>query len=179
MHDIYGKDVGATIDFHKFGHIDGSTHEAIHPWPEDTRVSAGGGVVFAKEGNYTTLFMEVYPPGASFIRGEGATPQECEESCWDQYQKALRCPSGTHEWESRKYRNGAGFCKHCGTFKSDAFTGEQLGQLCQTCGVGTTYHWAEVDGKMIFQCKEHAPKPDPERWIEDLLRNLGASHDDA
>ena len=111
MRDLYGKDTGTTIDFRAFGGVGGAMHEAAHPWPESTRVSAGNGVVFSRNGNYTTLFMEVYPPGAS--------------------------------------------------------------------GVGTTYHWAEVDGKMIFQCKEHAPKPDPERWIEDLLRNLGASHDDA
>lgn len=155
MYDIYGRDIGTTIEFRKFGGAPESTHKAAHPWPRETNVSAGNGVVFSKSGNYTTLFMEVYPPGASFIRGEGETPQECEESCWKQYQKALNCPAGEHEWEARDYRNGAGFCKHCGTFKADAFTGEQLGQFCHICGVGTTYSWKDAPDGVVFSCKEH------------------------
>lgn len=143
----------------------GPTHAAIHPWPADTLVSAGHGVVLVRgeDRSYQTLFMEVYPPGASFIRGEGATVEECEASCWAQYQRALHCVDGhTHHWEPRRtgpdgspghrYTNGAGFCRYCATFESQAFTGEQLGQHCRVCGAGTTWH-ADDDG---WLCRDHA-----------------------
>jgi hypothetical protein len=153
------EDVGNIIDFRTFGPV-----EAQHPWPAETVVSAGRGVVFitnAKEGepqSYRTLFMEVYPPGAGFIRGEGATPEECENAAWAKYELAIFCTDGrgVHCFVPRAYKNGAGFCSFCSTFKSDAFTGEQLGQLCRVCGTGTTHHWEETaEGEFEFLCKDH------------------------
>lgn len=159
MKDIYGADIGTTIPFNRYGND--MDHPAQYPWPAETQVSAGRGVVLSKEPgkSYSTLFMEVYPPGASFIRGEGTTAAECEDSAWKQYLSALSCPgteSMQHEFEPRGYKNGAGFCKHCNTFKSEAFTGEQLGQHCLVCGIGTTYHWQrDDDGEFEFLCREH------------------------
>lgn len=155
-----GHDIGTSIDFRSLGN-----YEARHPWPAETIVSAGPGIVFTRKAStgerssYSTPFMEAYPPDAAFIRGEGETPAACEDSAWAKYQLALNCSdgSGTHDWESRGYQNGAGFCSRCNTFGSDVFTGEQLGQLCRDCGAGTTWH-AEKDGAgTVWLCKEHTP----------------------
>lgn len=136
MRDIYGRDVGSTISFR--GAI--PDQEMRHPWPDETHVSAGRGVVFVRgtTDSYRTLFIEVYPPGASFIRGEGETPEQCEDACWAKYQLALNCVEGhEHKWApyvTRKdgtagdrYKNGAGFCVHCNTFATEVFTRENLG----------------------------------------------------
>jgi len=154
-----GADIGTTVNFRTVG-----PYEARHPWPTETVVSAGGGRVFirnAKPGSptsYGTLFMEVYPPGAAFIRGEGSTVEECENAAWGKYQLALNCTDGrsVHDWEPREYKNGAGFCTRCKTFGADVFTGAQLGQFCDVCGEGTTYDWdMSSDKTTIFHCKKH------------------------
>ncbi|MGI8306985.1 hypothetical protein [Saccharopolyspora hattusasensis] len=163
MYDIMlGRDIGDQI---KFLSID--THQARHPWPPETIVSAGKGVVVQRHPKpgeprtHTTFFMEIYPPGAAFIRSEGQTPAECEDSAWAQYQHALDCTDGTgrHDWESRGYRNGAGFCSRCNTFDPQVFTGEQLGQHCRVCQTGTTCHWEtdEATGQVSFLCADHCP----------------------
>ncbi|WP_405749158.1 hypothetical protein OG232_04000 [Streptomyces sp. NBC_01411] len=159
-----GQDIGTTIDFRGQG-----PYEARHPWPIETSVSSGSSVVLihnAKEGDRTsctTLFMEVYPPGAAFIRGEGVTPEVCEDAAWVKYQRVLNCAdgSGSHKWEARGYRNGAGFCCRCGTFGSQIFAGEQLDHFCRVCGTGTTYH-CDTDkaaGTTTFLCEEHYKTP--------------------
>ena len=157
-----GRDIGASIVFRSLG-----DYEARHPWPAETIVSAGVGIVFTRKAetrersSYSTPFMEVYPPGASFIRGEGETPTACEDAAWAKYQLALNCSdgSGTHDWEPRGYRNGAGFCSRCGTFGSEVFSGDQLGQFCRECGVGTTFHWDRAAaGAEEFLCEEHFAK---------------------
>lgn len=167
---ISGEDVGTTIEFRGQG-----AHQAQHPWPETTIVSAGKGLVFRRgtRESYRTLFIEVYPPGASIIRGEGETFEACENAAWTKYQNALSCPAsedGSHQWVPRGHKNGAGFCAHCNTFKSKAFTGQDLGQFCDTCGVGTTYHWdTNAAGEEIFLCEEHTPEPDPDEDDIDVL----------
>lgn len=157
MHDLYGADIGTTIAFRRHGH-----HGAVHPWPPETRVSAGRGVVFVRGTDrvYTTLFMEVYPPGAAFIRGEGATTQECEDAAWAKYQLAISCQ---HEWEPRGYLNGAGLCRICNTFGTRLFTGEQLGQYCRVCSEPTTHHWETRDSVTTFLCARHTPVPSWDR----------------
>lgn len=159
MFDLYGNVIGDTIDFRGHGSL-----TAQFPWPPTTVVSAGQGVVFSKTTDtYSTLFMEVYPPEGGFIRGEGPTPEACEAAAWEKYQRQVDCVDGhSHQWEPRGYKNGAGFCKHCGTFKSGAFTAEELGQFCQ-CGVATTWSWAEVDGEMVFGCEHHPVKRPPDQ----------------
>lgn len=166
------KDIGTTIDF-RAGFGEPRTHEARHPWPAETVVSAGSGIVFrrnAKEGeprSYSTLFMEVYPPGACFIRGEGESTEACEEAAWAKYQLALNCSdgSGTHDWEPRGYHNGAGFCSRCSTFGSEVFTAEQLGQHCRICGTATKYHWHKNadTGDQEFLCEGHYEEHKPAR----------------
>lgn len=176
MRDLMSRgDIGNTIDFRTRG-----SYEARHPWPAETIVSAGGGIVFvrnAPEGeprSYSTLFMEVYPPGAAFIRGEGKDEAACEDAAWAKYQLALNCSdgSGSHDWEPRKYRNGAGFCSRCSTFGSKVFTGEQLGQLCRDCGAGTTWHMEKDGEEVVWLCKEHAPEPELFESMEELMDAL-------
>lgn len=140
-------------------------------WPQDCYVQGGdGGLVLPKgslskflngepvntEGAYFTSFVEAFPINPdTFIRGEGATIAEAEQQAWARYQQYLSCPGSTgHEFEARGYRNGAGFCMHCGMFASKVFTPEQLGLYCATCGVPT--FWSEVDGKTY--CRDHKPK---------------------
>lgn len=132
--------------------------EARHPWPQGCEVQGGtSGLVIVKGGEpYTTAFVEAFPD--TFIRGEGATVQEAEDACWAQYQKRVGCPG--HEWEARNYKNGAGFCKHCGTFGSKVFTPEQLGLFCKVCGVPT--YWSRQNDD--FFCPEHATDRDTE-WF--------------
>jgi hypothetical protein len=172
---ITGADVGTTIDFRDFG-----VYEAQHPWPVETTVSAGRGIVFVRKPkpgeptSYLSMFMEVYAPGAAFIRGEGETPEDCENAAWATYQLALYCsgPGGVHAWEPRGYSNGAGFCVHCNTFKSDVFTGEGLGQHCEICQVGTTYDWEKNDaGDVVFRCKEHHVRSEKMKGLLGMLES--------
>ena len=129
-------------------------HVPQHPWPVGTAMSAGrSGVVLSKSGSYQTAFWEVYPlDPQTVIRGEGATVQEAEDNAWAQYQRIVD-PGHEHEFETRGYRNGAGFCKHCGLFMVDVFTLEEIGSLCHVCQTPT--YWV-VDGDRLY-CEEHAP----------------------
>lgn len=141
-------------------------------WPAGTFVQGGDrGAVFTRRGGYVTAFVEVGPPGGGFIRGEGPNVECAERVAWLKYAEEAACPG--HEYEPRGYTNGAGFCRHCGRFGSHAFTGEQLGQHCSVCGVGTTYgqyspdaYWDPDQHRIInpgpredrvWRCEEHAP----------------------
>ena len=123
--------------------------ESQYDWPNGTFVQAGfKGLVVSSDPNkpsYTTSFVEAFP-NETFIRGEGETLEEAEKAAWHKYLEHSACPG--HEWESRGYQNGGGFCKHCNKFGSKVFTGEQLGQYCNYCGVGTTY------GETVLQYSE-------------------------
>lgn len=129
--------------------------EAQHPWPSETFLQGGGcGVVFTKTGSYETAFVEAYSDTLGFLRGEGKTWQEAEDDAWRHAQRVLACPGPTgHEWEDRGYRNGGGFCRHCGRFGSNVFTPADLGCFCSVCGVPTFWH---RDGDE-FRCEEHTP----------------------
>lgn len=142
-----------------------------HDWPEDMFIQGGEhGVVGVRSTGktYTTAFVEAFPD--TFIRGEGATIVEAEDMAWEKYQRQLACSA--HEYEARGYTNGLGICKKCSRSESDVFTGEQLGQFCATCGVGTTYScysdkaiwdaemgWirdpATKEDKLNWYCEEH------------------------
>lgn len=93
---ITGRDIGNTINFRPEG-----DYEVRHPWPAETTVSAGRGVVFVRKpkdgqrASYGTLFMEVYPPGAAFIRGERENAEDCGDAAWAKYQLALNCTDGS------------------------------------------------------------------------------------
>lgn len=123
-------------------------YECKKDWSEDCFVQCGdSGVVFSKEGNYTTAFFEAFPRNPdTFIRGEGATIEEAEQQAWDKLQKYSGCTN--HEWEKRGYTNGAGFCKHCNMFASHVFLIETT---CCVCNKVSNY--SSYGGKTY--CKEH------------------------
>lgn len=155
MLDLYGRDIGTTLPF---GH-GSEPHPARHPWPEGTRVSAGGS---ARRGSY---FLEVYPPGQdTLIRGDGGTPGQAEDAAWNRYRRHVHCPdtaNGSHQWAPGRYRNGVGVCP-CGARRSHVFTAEDLGQICHTCGVGTLDPRIESG---VILCPEHSV---PE-WESELM----------
>jgi hypothetical protein len=109
--------------------------------------------------SYITAFFEAFPNNPKcFIRGEGKTIQEAEESCWQKYQKILNC---NHEMERRDRKDGYGYCKHC-SYSSTVF--EPLTKCCK-CGKSTSY---TQDYKGKWYCQKHnrfKPKnPNPRIW---------------
>lgn len=185
---ITGQEIGHTI---ARGNPDRTPAPARMPWPDDVRLQGGGiGLVIRRDpakgepGSYTTAFVEAFVAG-SFIRGEGPTIVEAEQSCWDGYQRLLHCPgpTGEHSWKpgrTRKsgfdpYRNGAGFCEHCDAFRSGLFTAEQLGQFCEACGEPTMWHHErDADGADRFLCETHAPKDPRLDYLTDEAVDVSA-----
>lgn len=109
--------------------------------------------------SYTTAFFEAFPKNPScFLRGEGKTIEEAEESCWKKYQKVLNC---NHEMERRDRTDGYGYCKHC-SYSSMVF--EPLTKCCK-CGKPTAY---TKDYKGNWYCEKHKhaklKNPNPSRW---------------
>lgn len=110
-----------------------------HDWPLSTVWNLNGSLDPTVNQMYGlgSVSMEVFthePENAATMLGaDGITFEECEEKCWEKYQEYQRCqhtftresPDGVH------YTNGAGFCKHCGMFKSKAFEPETV---CTACG---------------------------------------------
>lgn len=139
-----------------------------HDWPEGMFIQGGEhGLVIArsKGETYITAFVEAFPD--TFIRGEGKSITEAEDNAWEQYQKELSC--GIHEYETRGYTNGAGFCKKCDQFQSKVFTGEQLGQFCIVCGVGTYRCYSDKaywDAEMGW-VRDPGKKKDKVKWYCD------------
>lgn len=95
-------------------------------WEEDAFVQWGrSGLVLRADkrgGCYGTAFFEAFPPRDSFIRGEGATLETAEAKAHAQWLKVSACRrSGGHSLSRGKYTNGAGVCRRCGGFVSEAF----------------------------------------------------------
>lgn len=144
-----------------------------HPWPAGTFLQAGSTYarvpataahkadpdVYVHEGHALVesgRFMEAFPETPStFLRGEGATFIAAEDALWARWTRITGCgsPSGSHEYETRGYRNGAGICVHCGLFSSGVFDLKEIGSVCAVCGVGT--YW-DIVGELLY-CQEHAP----------------------
>jgi hypothetical protein len=113
----------------------------------------------ASKESYTTAFFEAFPrnPGC-FLRGEGKTIDEAEESCWNQYQKVLNCK---HEMERRNRTDGYGYCKHC-SYSSTVF--EPLTKCCK-CGKPTAYSQDHKGGWYCEKHKRFKPKdPNAKSW---------------
>jgi hypothetical protein len=150
----------------------GKPYDCKKEWPDDCFVQCGDtGIVFGRSGSlenvmtadnvlgalseeivdektYTTAFFEAFPKEPNtFIRGEGKNVEEAEENAWNDFQKFSLCDK--HEFEKRGYKNGAGFCKHCGMFASDAFEPENK---CIICGK-PTYYTNDIDDN--WYCEEH------------------------
>lgn len=155
-------------------------YECQYPWPEDCPIQGGDSGIVLPKGSlekaltdpkeslkvvaaalgqpstqecYRTAFVEAFPRNPdTFIRGEGSTLEEAETDAWDQFLKVNRCSE--HEYERKGYTNGAGFCKHCGMFKSKAF--EPTTKCCK-CGSPTNYSADRVGN---FYCnKDYSSNP--------------------
>jgi hypothetical protein len=141
-----------------------------YAWPEDCMIQGGThGTVFSRtRPTYTTAFFEAFPRNPdTFLRGEGETVTDAEHDAWQKWQRILNCPSPTgHEYETRGYRNGSGFCKHCNLFMGNVFDLASIGSVCTVCGVGT--YWTVRDDKIY--CETHAPPradDDPLKWLDE------------
>lgn len=132
-----------------------SDYDSPHDYG-DARVQGGnnGLVIDSKDTtrSYRTAFVEAFIDN-SFVRGEGKTLEEADDACWAKIVKRRSCSE--HEFIPRSYTNGAGFCKHCGYFASNWFTGEDLGQLCDVCGKGCLEFRIYKTEK--WYCSEHYP----------------------
>jgi hypothetical protein len=133
----------------------GHNHEGHEPccaWPADCYVQWGSkGIVFRRDGGktYQTAFFEAFPQ--TFIRGEGATVADAERSAFAQFQRFQACAG--HEFERRGYTNGAGFCKHCGMFKSKVFAPTTT---CSVCSEPTDYSYGvDADKVAHWYCENH------------------------
>lgn len=154
------------------GQIRNTSYSISCAWPEGTSIQGGRVLREGEDGLQHDLhFVEVSTPPHGYFRAEAPTMAAAEQAAFARYQLSAQCPG--HEWQARGYTNGAGFCRHCGVFGSNVLTGEQLGQHCHTCGVGTTYgqysthaYWDAQRFQVInpgpreewaFFCAEHAP----------------------
>ena len=102
---------------HKWKDADYSPH---HAWSDETRVQWGSsGVVIGGPKAYTTAFFEAFPPDADdaggFIRGEGKTIADAENSAFEKYRRGKEC---NHLWGREHYRNSGQLCRHCRAFRS-------------------------------------------------------------
>lgn len=143
-----------------------TNHPLRHDWPSDLHANAGkSGLVLAGKDSYQTAFFEA-SFGGYFIRGEGESVADAEDAAWAKYQRYEACPG--HEYETRGYTNGAGFCKHCGRFKSEVFTLKEIGSVCEVCGDDMD---SEIAGRMF--CSEHEPGREERRRIRSVARADG------
>lgn len=140
-------------------HTIGGDVDASIEWPDEFYLQGGrDGIVFSRKDNtsYRTAFVEIIS-SSIFIRGEGATIVEAEQKAYKKYQTQQSC-SG-HEYVTRGYTNGAGFCKHCGKFKSGVFTAEELGQYCIVCGKPSLDQEEDIQtGVLKFYCSSDLTK---------------------
>ena len=130
--------------------FDNEGYKCKYDWDDDCYVQCGdNGFVFGKKRNYTTAFFEAFPKNPNtFIRGEGQTIEEAETRAWEQLTNYKNCKN--HEFERRGYKNGVGFCKHCGLMKSKAF---EPSTKCVICGHPTYYTSDKEDN---YYCKKHS-----------------------
>ena len=150
-----------------FSKLKGKTsYDCKFDWPKDCYCQGGDdGIVFSKtKGSYRTSFFEAFPNNPdTFIRGEGETIELAEKAAWEKFKKYNSCSN--HEFERRGYTNGAGFCKHCGLFKSKCF---EPTTLCYICKKPTDYDCDQLNN---YFCEEHSSMMKEENmfsWQKDL-----------
>jgi hypothetical protein len=161
---------------------------ARYPWPADCGIQGGGDGIVIEQGaftdaltdtgkavdlvagalgapvpckHYRTAFFEAFPQSPStFIRSEGKTLEEAEDSAWRQYERILACTQ--HEFDRGSYRTGAGICRKCGLFSSTAF--ETTLHPCVVCGRDDNRASHGTDKHDRWHCKEcHAKIPEDEK----------------
>lgn len=150
--------------------VDHGRYELRRPWPVDATVNGGQrGLVLSRTGNdYTTAFVEAsIPELGTFLRGEASAIEDAEEAAWSKYSRYAR-NDHKHEFETRGYRNGAGFCKHCGMFKSNVFTLQEIGSVCEICGRDM---YATYGDKMF--CIDHNPDKAERQRLRQEARSNG------
>ena len=109
------------------------------------------GVVLGKN-PYTTAFFEAFPTISgygTFIRGEGKTAEDAENSCWLKFIKMKECLSHefSREIKGHHRKDGAGQCVKCGLFSSNALPPETK---CKECNKPT-----KLTFKDVFYCWNH------------------------
>ena len=147
-------------------------YELQRPWPLDATVNGGkSGLVLRDDGSsYGTAFVEAsLTEPATFLRGEAETIEAAEEVAWAKYQR-YTANDHDHEFETRGYTNGAGFCKHCGMFKSKVFSLQEIGSVCHVCG-DDMYG---VIGDIMY-CQTHAPDRETRQHLREVARAEGKS----
>jgi hypothetical protein len=177
----------------------GESYNCKQEWPEDCFVQCGGNGIVLTEGSisdikdtedavdvlkavagrpnnkkhYRTAFFEAFPKTPScFLRGEGGTVEEAEESCFKKFQKILSC-SHT-EFDRRGREDGYAFCKTC------PYSGTLLAPLttCTQCEKPTHEH---QDAEKRWHCDpcyfaldvDHAVGKDRDLTEEDLRSFFG------
>ncbi len=110
-------------------HLRRDPYQPACDWPDDCAVQWGGsGLVFGENSTRSTAFFEVFPDGAGFLRGEGATVEEAEQAAFAKWTRQSACAAaGGHRWSRTRrmrdgrthtYTNGGTFCLACGAFTS-------------------------------------------------------------
>jgi len=144
---------------------------AKYPWPQDCFLQGSDSGLVFEQGtlskafedpkvahqiianpntvkHYTTAFLEAFPISPkTFIRGEGKTLEDAEDSAWEQFQRIINCKG--HAFDRRGRTDSGGFCIHCKLFKSDSF--EPL-ERCFICNKPTYY---TTDRHHRFYCEQH------------------------
>lgn len=150
--------------------VDHGRYAIQRPWPIDATINGGGsGLVFRRDGStYGTAFIEAtLNEPATFLRGEGDSIEEAEEAAWAKYLR-YTANDHEHEFETRGYTNGAGFCKHCGLFKSKAFSLQEIGSICHICGDDM---YGTIGGLMY--CEQHQPSFEERQRLREEARAAG------
>lgn len=132
----------------------GDSYVSQNDYPAGQIQGGVKGLVISPKGNYRTAFIEFFPETGGFIRGEGKTLEEADAALMAKLANEAGCVE--HEYIPKGYTNGAGFCKHCNQFKSQAFTAVELGQFCYQCGIPTGIESGRklADG-FVFVCDDH------------------------
>lgn len=158
-------------------------------WPENTIFNINGPStdeakeMLEKQGYKIEYYMEVFLNTENvdtFDGVHGTSFEECETKLWDKYQKYIKCnhefiresPCGTH------YSNGAGFCKHCGMFKSKAFEPETK---CMKCGKNANLNKCVNGESVCIDCYRELPwsmKLGCEYFSDISFHNYCSSHQD-
>lgn len=129
----------------------GGDYDCFHPWDEDCYVQCSGG-----EDNERYHFFEAFPvkPVKTFIRGDGKSVREAEDSAWEQYQKIINCPH--HEFKKWIDTSRIGVCIHCNYKKLRHFLPTSRCSVCEKEHVEFDFGInKDSPDKLHYFCKEH------------------------
>lgn len=125
----------------------GPPYQCQKDWPEDCNVQCGEkGLVIKGKESYNTAFFESFPSNPStFIRGEGNSLEQAEDSAWLKYQNILSCKEHVYKRHGEEH----GVCEKCGLFTSHCFPPEHK---CSVCEKENVNYNAANKGKL---CRDH------------------------